>query len=137
MKTESSSEILEELFGKLADGREITAFTLTNTQGMKLKIINYGAIISECWLPDKNAEVRNVVLGFDNLDQYLSKHPRFGSTIGRYANRISNAQFELDGKIYKLAATKGTTSTHGGVIGFDKGLGIRSRQRQKTDRLHR
>lgn len=107
-------------FGQLSDGTQINSYTITNELGMVLKLINYGAIISECWVPDRNGQLANVVLGFDNLPQYLAKHPRFGSTIGRYANRISNAQFELDGHSYKLAATKGRTSTHGGVVGFDK-----------------
>lgn len=120
MPTESSKALVSEVFGKLPDGTEIQAFTLSNQNGMRVKVINYGAIIAECWVPDRNGDLANVVLGFDNLPQYVAKHPRFGSTIGRYANRISNAQFEIDGVTYKLTPTKGTTSTHGGVIGFDK-----------------
>lgn len=120
MPIESSKAIATEVFGKLPDGTEIQAYTLKNRNGMKVKLINYGAIISECWVPDRTGKLANVVLGFDNLEQYVAKHPRFGSTIGRYANRISDAQFEIDGFTYKLTPTKGTTSTHGGVIGFDK-----------------
>lgn len=120
MSIESSNTILSEAFGHLADGTEIRSFILSNRNGMRVKIINFGAIIAECWVPDRKGQCANVVLGFDNLEQYVAKHPRFGSTIGRYANRISNAQFEIDGVTYKLTPTKGTTSTHGGVIGFDK-----------------
>lgn len=112
--------VTREHFGKLPDGTDIDAFTLQNPRGMRVKVITYGAIISECWVPDKKRKLENVVLGFNSIDGYLAKHPRFGSTIGRYANRIANAQFELDGKTYKLAANKGSSCIHGGEVGFDK-----------------
>ncbi len=108
------------VFGVLSDGTEIREYTLRNSRGMVLKVINYGAVITECLVPDLHGETVNVCLGFDNLESYVAKHPRFGSTIGRYANRISNAQFKLDGKTYKLAANKGTSTIHGGNVGFDK-----------------
>lgn len=114
--------IEKQSFGKLADGRPVDIYTLTNGNGMRVRAINYGCIVTECHVPDKNGQTANVVLGFDNLQQYLEPHPRFGSLIGRFANRIANAQFEIDGVAYKLTPTKGTTSTHGGVIGFDKKL---------------
>ncbi len=120
MTPESTSSIASRTFGHLPDGAEVLEVSLTNQLGMTLKVINYGAIITECCVPDKKGNVDNVVLSFNNLEQYLAKHPRFGSTIGRYANRISNAQFELEGKTYTLAATKGPTCAHGGVVGFDK-----------------
>lgn len=104
------------------DGSEVYEYTLANKNGMTVKVINYGAIISECWVPDKNGKAENVVLGFNKLEQYLQKHPRFGSTIGRYANRIAGAQFELDGAVYKLAANNGSNCIHGGLKGFDKQL---------------
>ena len=107
-------------FGKLPDGGIVDAISLKNKHGMFVKILTYGAIISEIWVPDRNGRLANVALGFNNLEGYLAKHPRFGSTIGRYANRISNAEFELDGTKYKLAANKGSTTIHGGNIGFDK-----------------
>ncbi|MBX9722901.1 MAG: galactose mutarotase [Candidatus Obscuribacterales bacterium] len=113
---------MKKLFGSLPDGREVYEYTLANKNGMTVKVINYGAIIAECWVPDKNGKAENVVLGFDNLEQYLVKHPRFGSTIGRYANRIGGAQFELDGTLYKLAANNGSNCIHGGLKGFDKQL---------------
>lgn len=120
MPIKSSNDVALEVFGTLPDGTEVQSVTLKSQAGLRVKVINYGAIITECWVPDSQGNAANVVLGFDNLHQYLEKHPRFGSTIGRYANRISNAQFEIDGVGYKLTPTKGTTSTHGGVIGFDK-----------------
>lgn len=118
----STPSIDKQSFGQLPDGRPVDIYTLANSNGMKVRVMNYGCIITECHVPDKNGQTANVVLGFDNLQQYLAPHPRFGSLIGRFANRIANAQFEIDGVTYKLTPTKGTTSTHGGVIGFDKKL---------------
>lgn len=120
MKAPASPTVSTATFGQMPDGRSIEFFTLQNQSGMSVKIITYGAIIAECWVPDQEGKKANVVLGFDKLEPYLAKHPRFGSTIGRYANRIANAQFELDGKTYKIAANKGSSSIHGGNVGFDK-----------------
>lgn len=120
-ETQVSEPIAETLpFGSLADGKAVEAIILRNKNGMTVKILTYGAIISECWVPDRNGALANVVLGFADIEGYLGKHPRFGSTIGRYANRIAGAEFELDGRIYKLAANKGSTCIHGGNLGFDK-----------------
>jgi len=124
MTNQSNLQVAKEIssspFGTLPDGTKVLAYTLTNKNGMKVKVLDYGAIITECWVPNNAGELANVVLGFDNLDQYMGKHPRFGSTIGRYANRIATAQFELDGVQYKLAANNGSNCIHGGIIGFDK-----------------
>ncbi|MBX9688231.1 MAG: galactose mutarotase [Candidatus Obscuribacterales bacterium] len=123
---QKKSDLLEpvsvEEFGQLPGGESVKIYTLSNKHGMKLKILNYGAIISEVWVPKQNGELVNVVLGFDNLPQYLAKHPRFGSSIGRYANRIATASFDLDGEHYKLAANNGSNCIHGGLKGFDKCL---------------
>lgn len=121
-KTQSGLQVARQPFGQLPDGSPVEAIVLKNSFGMRVKVLNYGATISECWVPDRNLDLANVVLGFDNISQYLAKHPRFGATIGRYANRIANAQFELDGVVYKLKANKGTTTIHGGEVGFDKRL---------------
>jgi aldose 1-epimerase len=117
---QACQEISSSPFGTLPDGSEVRAYTLTNKNGMKVKVLDYGAVITECWVPDSSGQLTNVVLGFDNLAQYLGKHPRFGSTIGRYVNRISKAQFELDGVKYQLAANNGSNCIHGGINGFDK-----------------
>lgn len=117
---ELDTRIVKEAFGTTPDGKQVDAYTLKNSQNMSVKVITYGGIINKCSLRNKRGQDTNVVLGFEDLSGYLGKHPRFGSTIGRYANRIAGAQFELNGKLYKLAANKGTTSIHGGLIGFDK-----------------
>ncbi len=107
-------------FGVLPDGQQAHLYCLSNSSGMSVKISDYGAIITEILIPDENGKQLNVALGFDNLEQYLAKHPRFGCTIGRYANRIGNASFTLDGVNYKLAVNNGKNSIHGGLVGFDK-----------------
>jgi len=114
------SGIERRTFGKMADGKTIELFTLTNSQGMRVAITNYGGIVVSIAVPDREGKPGDVVLGFDNLEGYLGKHPYFGALVGRYANRIGNARFELGGVEYKLAANNGPNSLHGGVQGFDK-----------------
>lgn len=107
-------------FGHTAQGREVFLFTLSNANGVKVKVMTYGVIITEIHTPDRRGAVTNIALGFDNLEQYLKGHPAFGATIGRVANRIAGARFTLDGKDYKLAANNGPNHIHGGPGGFDK-----------------
>jgi aldose 1-epimerase len=107
-------------FGKTATGETVDLFTLTNSHGLKAKVITYGGILTELHVPDKNGKLDDVVLGFDDLKGYLGEHPYFGAIIGRYANRIAKAKFTLDGKEYHLAANNGPNSLHGGKKGFDK-----------------
>ncbi len=110
----------KSLFGMTPEGDSVLLFTMTNEQGIIAKITNYGGIITEIHTPDRDGKMGNIVLGFDNLDQYLAGHPYFGALIGRYGNRIANAQFSLDGETYQLAVNNGNNSLHGGIIGFDK-----------------
>ncbi|MGH7214980.1 MAG: aldose epimerase family protein [Tepidisphaeraceae bacterium] len=107
-------------FGYAPNGAPITLFTLTNKNGIVARIIDYGAILTELHVPDRMGKLGNVVLGFDNPRQYLGKHPHFGGTIGRYANRIARGRFTLDGQTYTLPINNGPNSLHGGIIGFDK-----------------
>ena len=107
-------------FGTLPDGTAVDLFTLKNPNGMVVKVITYGAIITEIQAPDRNGKLGDIVLGFDNLDAYLKGHPYFGAAIGRVGNRIAKGRFTLDGKTYKLAANDGPNHLHGGRIGFDK-----------------
>src|SRR3954470_6831278 len=109
-------------FGKLPDGSTAHLFTLQNSKGMTVKVTDYGSIITEILVSDKNGKIGDVVLGFDNLDQCLKCHPFFGAIAGRYANRIANAKFSLDGKEYTLAANNRKNHLHGGKVGFDKRL---------------
>ncbi|WP_199535464.1 aldose epimerase family protein [Rhodohalobacter sp. SW132] len=111
-----------ELFGQLEDGRDVHQFTLKSDAGIEVKIINYGGIITSLYAPDKDGEPGNVVLGFDNLDDYLGDHPYFGALIGRFGNRIAEGRFELDGEEYQLATNDGENHLHGGEQGFDKVL---------------
>jgi aldose 1-epimerase len=107
-------------FGKTKDGKPVELYTLTNRNGLKAKVMTYGATLTEMQVPDKNGKNESVVLGFDNLDRYLAGHPFFGSTTGRVANRIANGRFTLDGKEYQLATNNGPNHLHGGKVGFDK-----------------
>ena len=117
---EKEEGIKTELFGVMPDGDSIYQYTLTSAAGITVKIINYGGIVTEILAPDKEGNIENIILGFDNLEQYLEPHPYFGVLVGRYANRIANAEFELDGQKYTLAKNDGENTLHGGVKGFDK-----------------
>jgi aldose 1-epimerase len=106
-------------FGKTKDGQEVTVFTLANGRGMRVRLIDYGATVIGVEAPDKSGKAANVTLGFPTLAGYLERHPYFGSTVGRYANRIANGKFQLDGKEYTLATNNAPTHLHGGEKGFD------------------
>jgi aldose 1-epimerase len=106
--------------GKTVPGPIVTRFTLVNKNGMTVKCIEYGAIITEILVPDKNGKFADVALGFDKLEDYLKGHPYFGTNAGRCANRVANAKFTLEGKDYTLAANDKPHSLHGGKEGFDK-----------------
>jgi aldose 1-epimerase len=107
-------------FGQLPDGTAVDLFTLTNAHGVVAKVTNYGAILTELHVPDKQGKLGDIVHGFDNLGQYLKGHPYFGATVGRVANRIAKGTFTLDSKTYKLAINNGPNALHGGLKGFDK-----------------
>ncbi len=114
--------IVKQAFGKTTDGTQVDIYTLTNANGLKAKVMTYGAILTELDVPDRQGKLADVVLGFDDLDSYLRGHPFFGATVGRYANRIAGGKFTLDGKEYKLAVNNGPNSLHGGIKGFDKAV---------------
>ena len=114
------ASVSSRTFGKLEDGTPIEQYTLTNRHGLMARIMTYGATLTELHLPDRTGKLADVVLGFDNLEQYLKGHPFFGSTTGRVANRIAGGKFTLDGKDYQLAVNSGTNHIHGGLKGIDK-----------------
>jgi aldose 1-epimerase len=117
----ASPSISKAAFGSTSDGTVVDLFTLENGHGMTAKIMTYGGIIQEVVAPDRNGNLANVVLGFSNLNDYVTKNsPYFGALIGRYANRIANGKFTLDGVSYQLPQNDGTNSLHGGTVGFDK-----------------
>jgi aldose 1-epimerase len=119
-ETKEKLNMKKEAFGKTPDGVEIDQYILTNANGMTAKIITYGAILTELNVPDRDGKMGDVVLGFDNLKDYLERNPHFGATTGRVANRIAKGKFTLDGKEYTLAVNNGPNSLHGGLKGFDK-----------------
>src|SRR5262249_45535046 len=106
-------------FGRLDDGTEIELYVLRNAKGAVAKFITYGATLTELWVPDKTGKNADIVLGVDNLKGYLENRPYFGGTIGRYANRLPQGSFTLDGKEYRLAVNNGPNSLHGGKVGFN------------------
>ncbi|MCB0805605.1 MAG: galactose mutarotase [Bacteroidales bacterium] len=106
-------------FGEI-DGRQITLFTLANDYKMSLKITNYGGIVTSIQVPDRSGNIEDVVLGFDNLDDYCKNEPYFGAIIGRFANRIAGGTFNIENKHYKLTRNHGNIHLHGGEKGFDK-----------------
>ncbi len=120
-KTDSTKAgITEKSFGNY-NGEAVTEYTLTNSSGMQVSILNYGGTVTKLLVPDKNGNPGDVVFGFDSFDGYQQKNdPYFGSLVGRYANRIANAKFTLDGKTYTLAGNDHGNSLHGGNKGFDK-----------------
>lgn len=119
-KLVSNISVEKQPFGKTAAGEAVNLYTLKNKSGMTVKITNYGGIVTSIVVPDKNGDMADVVLGFDTLDKYLAGHPYFGAIIGRYANRIENAKFSIEGQPYQLTANDGKHHLHGGKEGFDK-----------------
>jgi aldose 1-epimerase len=102
------------------DGIPVQLYTLTNRHGLIARITNYGAIVTELHVPDREGRLADVVLGFESLDDYLGGHPYFGAIVGRVANRIANAAFTLEGRRYALAPNDGSHHLHGGRKGWDK-----------------
>jgi aldose 1-epimerase len=116
----SKMGIEKSSFGKTLGGDAVTLYTLTNTQGNSIKMIDYGAIIVSIDVPDRDGNRANVNAGFESMDGYLMSHPYFGATVGRFCNRIAKGKFSIDGKEYLLATNNGPNHLHGGKIGFDK-----------------
>ena len=112
--------IQQEPFGTTPEGDMITAYTLSDGDGIEVKIINYGAIVVSLKTPDRNGVSDDIVLGYDTLDGYRSDTSFFGATIGRYANRIAGGRFSLNGVEYTLAVNDGPNHLHGGPGGFHK-----------------
>jgi len=115
-----SPAVKKEIFGDSRDGETVEIFTLTNSRGLKARVMTWGATLVSMEVPDRDGKLADVTLGFDKLEGYLGAHPFFGSTAGRYANRIAKGKFTLDGKEYTLATNNGVNHLHGGIKGFDK-----------------
>ena len=114
------SPIAKEPFGTTPDGQAVDIYTLHNDKGAEARIMTYGGILVSLKVPDKNGQLGDVVLGYDNLDSYVKNSPYFGALIGRYGNRIAKGHFTLDGTTYTLATNNYPNALHGGLKGFDK-----------------
>jgi len=112
--------ITERPFGATAEGKAIRLFTLTNGAGTSVDISDLGGVIVALRTKDREGRFDDVTLGYDRVEDYLRKGPYFGALIGRHANRIEGAAFELNGKEYRLAKNDGNNHLHGGLVGFDK-----------------
>ena len=112
--------LTEKPFGTF-NGEAVTAYTLTNANGMQVSILNYGGTVTKIITKDKEGKAGDVILGYDSLGGYLQKgNPYFGSLVGRYGNRIAKGKFTLDSTTYTLAQNNNGQSLHGGIKGYDK-----------------
>ncbi|PKL49311.1 MAG: galactose-1-epimerase [Planctomycetes bacterium HGW-Planctomycetes-1] len=108
------------IFGTLSKNRNVEFFVLKNKAGIEARLISFGATLVSLKVPDKKGELTDIVLGYDKLEDYIGSKCYFGCIVGRYANRIANAKFQLDGKEYHLAANDGKDHLHGGIKCFSK-----------------
>lgn len=122
MKEDAKMDIQKHDFGQLSDGQKVNIYVLTNGKGLSAKIMTYGATLVSLGVPDRNGDITDVTLGCDSLEGYMAASPYFGSTVGRYANRIAKGKFTLEGVEYTLATNNGENHLHGGIKGFDKVL---------------
>lgn len=118
--------INKTVWGEMPDGRPVHLYEVRNARGMSMRVTDYGAIIVSLTAPDRDGKFADVVLGYDNLDDYFEATPYFGAVVGRYGNRIANGEFTLDGIAYQLATNNEPGGVpchlHGGDVGFDKVL---------------
>jgi aldose 1-epimerase len=108
--------------GKLRDGTPVEAVVLKNAAGVSAKILTYGATLQSLIAPDRHGVPADIVLGYDNVSGYELNQTFLGATIGRYANRIANGRFSIDGQWYQLPLNNGTNTLHGGGKGFDRSI---------------
>ncbi len=119
---ERTLKIESRVWGSTHDGREVQLFTLTNSHGNSVEMTNWGATIVTVNVPDRDGQLANVNLGFSELAGYLQRHPFYGSTVGRFCNRIGEGRFSLDGNEYTLVQNNSGNHLHGGTVGFDAQL---------------
>jgi len=118
----ASARIAKDVFGTLPDGRKVERIVLRGEGGFETRIITHGAVIQALIAPDAKGCYDDVVLGHDAFAGYLAERKFFGATVGRYANRIANGQFSLDGENFQLPVNNGPNALHGGLDGFDRKL---------------
>ena len=116
----STEGLTRQPFGQTKEGVPVDLYTLRNRNGAEARISNYGGLVISLKMPDRDGRLGDVVLGYDNLADYLKDTPYFGALIGRYGNRIAKGKFTLDGRQYTLATNNYPNALHGGLKGFDK-----------------
>jgi len=119
-ESKGKMNIQKQQFGRTPEGHNVELYTLTNSNGLRAKIMTYGAIVVALDVPDRSGNLADITLGYDTLAEYIKANPYFGAVVGRYGNRIANGKFELNGIEYKLATNNGPNHLHGGIKGFDK-----------------
>lgn len=117
-----SGEPASRPYGTLPDGRSVGLYRLTNDLGLAVEVLTYGAILRSIEVPDRDGRTADVALGLPTLEDYLERSPYFGAVVGRFANRIADGVFEIDGTTYRTPVNEPPTSVHGGLEGFDKKL---------------
>jgi aldose 1-epimerase len=116
----TAMNVQKQPFGRTPDGTAVEIYTLTNDKGLKARVMTYGATLVSLEVPDRTGRPGDIVLGYDTLDGYIKNNPYFGSTVGRYGNRIAKGRFTLDGATCQLATNNGENHLHGGIKGYDK-----------------
>ena len=119
-KSQVETRVLREDFGQLPDGTAVEMVRLRGDDGFEVRLISYGAVVQSIFVPDRAGRLADVVLGRDDLAGYLAVRRFLGATVGRYANRIANGDFELDGRWFQLPTNDGANALHGGLAGFDR-----------------
>jgi aldose 1-epimerase len=128
---------MDSKFGVMPDGTAVELIRLAGGGGLEVDVIPYGCIIVSLRTPDRTGRLADVVLGFDSLDPYLHSSPYFGAVVGRYANRIANGRFSLDGRTYQLTVNEPPNHLHGGAVGFDKRMWDSARSGRNAVTLRR
>jgi aldose 1-epimerase len=121
MNLQAKTSVTKEPFGTMPDGTPVEIYTLSD-QNIQARIMTYGGAVVSLRTPDRSGKMDDIVQGFDSLDSYVAKSTFFGALVGRYANRIANGRFTLEGTIYTLPLTDGHNTLHGGGKGFDKAV---------------
>jgi len=117
---EGKMSVTKKQWGTMPDGTVVEQYTLANEAGIEVDVATYGGLLTRVAVPDHDGKTENVTLALESLADYREGHPYFGCIVGRYANRIADGRFTLDGKQYELATNNGKNHLHGGDEGFDK-----------------
>ncbi len=118
LAADPNMKIQSNVFGVTREGQNVIRFTLTNSHGHSVSVMTWGATLLDVNVPDRNGNRGNVNLGFDQLEPYLDGHPYFGSTVGRFCNRIAEGKFTIEGKPYQVTTNAGKHHIHGGKTNF-------------------